>query len=85
MSAPEATSDSNFLYFLSDLLKYSEHVRMKYAQKHFKSTGSAYFNSNKTKLKLTKLKLAKKAEKEPRKASFPWNIGLIFVQPTKMH
>ena len=30
-----------------------------------------------------KLKLAKQAEKEPRKARFPWDIGLMFVQPMK--
>ena len=52
---------------------------MKYAQNKFKSTfGSSYFNSNKT-----KLKLAKPVKKEPRKASFPWDIGLLFVQPMK--
>ena len=30
-----------------------------------------------------KLKLAKQAKKEPRKASFPWDLGLLFVQPMK--
>ena len=30
-----------------------------------------------------KLKLAKQAKKEPRKESFPWDIGLLFVQPMK--
>ena len=30
-----------------------------------------------------KLKLAKPAKKEPRKASFPWDLGLLFVQPMK--
>ena len=30
-----------------------------------------------------KLKLAKQAKKEPRKARFPWDIGLMFVQPIK--
>ena len=30
-----------------------------------------------------KLKLAKQAKKEPRKASFPWDIGFLFVQPIK--
>ena len=30
-----------------------------------------------------KLKLAKQAKKEPRKARFPWDIGLLFVQPMK--
>ena len=29
------------------------------------------------------LKLAKQVKKEPRKESFPWDIGLIFVQPMK--
>ena len=33
--------------------------------------------------KKTKLKLAKQVKKEPRKASFPWDIGLMFVQPMK--
>ena len=29
------------------------------------------------------LKLAKQVKKEPRKASFPWDIGFLFVQPMK--
>ena len=79
MNAPESTSDSSFLYFMSELLKYSEHVKITNAQNHFKSTfGSAYLISTKM-----KLKLAKQAKKEPRKASFPWDIGLMFVQPMK--
>ena len=52
---------------------------MKYAQKHFESTfGSAYFKPNET-----KLKLAKTVKKEPRKASFPWDLGLLFGQPMR--
>ena len=52
---------------------------MKYAQKHFESTfGSAYFKPNKT-----ELKLAKTVKREPRKASFPWDLGLLFGQPIK--
>ena len=31
------------------------------------------------------IKLAKPTKKEPRKASFPWDLGLLFVQPIKMH
>ena len=78
MSAPEATSDSRILYFLSYLIKYSEHVRIKNAQNHFKSAfGLAYLISKKM-----KLRLAKTNEREP---SFPWDIGLLFVQKTKMH
>ena len=61
------------------MLKDINNVRMKYAQNHFKSTfGSACLNSKKT-----KLKLAKPVKKEPRKASFPWDLGLLFVQPMK--
>ena len=30
-----------------------------------------------------KLKLAKQIKKELRKASFPWDLGLLFVQPIK--
>ena len=75
MNAPEATSDNNFLYFLSDLLKDSEHVRITYTQNQFKNTfGSAYLIS-----KRMKLKLAKQVKKEPRKARFPWDLGLLFV------
>ena len=33
--------------------------------------------------KKTKLKLVKMAKKEPRKASFPWDIGLLFGQPMR--
>ena len=52
---------------------------MKYAQNHFESTfGSAYFKQKKTKLKLVKM-----AKKEPRKASFPWDLGLLFGQPMR--
>ena len=81
LSTLEATSDRSFLSLLLDLLKESEHIRITNAQKHFKSTfGSAYLISQKI-----KLKLAKQAKKEPRKASFPWDPGLLFVQPTKMH
>ena len=81
LSAPEATSGSSFLSFLSDLLKDSEHVRITNAQKHFKSTfGSAYLISEKM-----KLRLAKTNERELRKASFPWDLGLLFVQPMKVN
>ena len=81
MNAPEATSDRSFLSFLSDLIKYSEHVRIKNSQNHFKSTfGSAYLISEKM-----KLRLAKTNEKEPRKARFFWDIGFLFVKPMKVH
>ena len=79
MSAPKATLDSSFRSSLSDLIKESEHVRIKNSQNHFKITfGSAYFIS-----KSNEIKLAKSAKKEPRKASFPWDLGLLFVQPIK--
>ena len=81
LSAPKATLDRSFLSSLSDLLKESEHVRITNSQKHFKSTfWLAYFIS-----KNNEIKLAKPTKKEPRKASFPWDLGLIFVQPIKMH
>ena len=52
---------------------------MKYTQNHFENTfGSAYFKPNKT-----ELKLAKTVKKEPRKSSFPWDLGLLFVKPMK--
>ena len=55
LNALEATSDRRFLYFLSDLIKYSELVRIKNSQNKFKSTfGSAYLISKKLKLKLAK-------------------------------
>ena len=31
--------------------------------------------------KINEIKLAKPTKKEPRKASFPWDLGLLFVQP----
>ena len=44
LNAPRATSEQRFLSFLSNLLKNSKHIRLKYAQKHSESTfGSAYF------------------------------------------
>ena len=30
-----------------------------------------------------KLKLVKKVNNEPRKASFPWDLGLLFGQPIR--
>ena len=52
---------------------------MKYSQNHFEITfGSAYFKPNKA-----KLKLAKTMKKESRKASFPWDLGLLFGNPIK--
>ena len=79
LSAPKATLDRSFLSSLSHLLKDREHVIIENAKNHFKSTfGSAYFIS-----KSNEIKLAKSAKKEPRKASFPWDLGLLFVQPIK--
>ena len=79
LNAPEATSDRSFLYFLSEILKYSKHVRITNSQNHFKSTfGLAYFIS-----KNNEIKLAKTTNREPRKARFPWDIGLFFVQKIK--
>ena len=81
LSAPKATLDSSFLSSLLDLLNDSEQVRITNSQNHFKSTfGSAFFVS-----KNNEIKLAKTANREPRKASFPWDIGFLFVQPIKMH
>jgi len=79
LSAPKATLDSSFLSSLSDLLNDSEWIRITNAPNHFKSAfGSAYFIS-----KINEIKLAKPTKKEPRKASFPWDLGLLFVQPIK--
>ena len=76
---PRALSNISFFYFLLHLIKTSKHVRITYAQNHFKSTfGSTYLNSKKI-----KLKLAKQVKKEPRKARFPWDLGFLFVQPMK--
>ena len=33
--------------------------------------------------KINEIKLAKPTKKEPRKASFPWDIGLLFLQLMK--
>ena len=71
--------NSSFLYFLLHMIKTSDNVRIKYSQNHLNSTfGSAYLNSKKM-----ELKLAKQVKKEPRKASLPWDLGLLFVQPMK--
>ena len=75
MNAPEANFEQQLLFFFVTPAKTSKHVRITYAQKHFKSTfGLAYLNSKKT-----KLKLAKQVKNEPRKASFSWDLGLLFV------
>ena len=74
---PKATFEQQLLLFLLCLLKNSEIIIMKYAQKHFESTfGSAYFKQKKT-----KLKLVKPVKTEPRKESFPWGIGFPFGKP----
>ena len=81
LNAPKATSDRRFISLMSDLIKYRDHIRIKNSQNHFKSTfGSAYFIS-----KNNEIKLAKPTKKEPRKARFPWDLALLFVQPIKMH
>ena len=44
LNAPEATSEQKLPLFLSNLLKKSKHIRLKYSQKHSESTfGSAHF------------------------------------------
>ena len=64
---------------MSDLLKESKRVRITNSQNHFNSTfGSAYFIS-----KSNENELAKTTKKEPRKASFPWDLGLMFVKTIK--
>ena len=76
---PKATFEQQIILFLLCMIKYSKFVRMKYSQNHFGSTfWSGYFKQNKT-----KLKLAKQVKREPRKASFPWDLGLLFVQKMK--
>ena len=81
LNAPEATSEQQLPLFISKLIKTKNHIRMKYSQNHFNITfGSAYFIS-----KNNAVKLAKLVKKEPRKAIFPWDLGLLFVQPIKVH
>ena len=79
LSAPKATLDSSFLSSLSGLINDSEWIIITNYPNHFKSAfGSAYFKPKKGKLKLVRT-----VKKEPRKARFPWDIGLMFVQPIK--
>ena len=79
MSAPKDSLDRSFLSSLSDLLNDIERVRTTNSQNHFKSTfGSAYFISKNNEIKLVKM-----SNREPRKESFPWDLGLLFVQPIK--
>ena len=33
--------------------------------------------------KINEIKLAKPTKREPRKAIFPWDLGLLFVHPIK--
>ena len=74
---PKATFEPQLLLFLLYLIKNSELIRMKYSQNHFGRTfGSACFKPKKA-----KLKLVKKVKKEPRKASFPWDVGLPLGKP----
>ena len=78
---PRPLSNSKFFSFLLHLLKTSNNFIINYSPKHFNSIfGSTYLNSKKT-----KLKLAKQVKKEPRKASFPWDLGFLFVHTIKVH
>ena len=48
LNDPKATFEHQIPLFLLFLIKYSDHVRIKYSQNHFGSTfGSAYFKPNK--------------------------------------
>ena len=79
LNAPEDTSEQKLPLFSVTPAKKSDHFTITYAENHFKSTfGSAYLNSKKI-----KLKLAKQVKKEPRKASFPCDLGLLFLHPMK--
>ena len=69
----DSTSSSFLLY----LLKTSKESLTKSAQKHFRSVFGQHKNYPK------KSKLKKRCKKEPRKASFPWDLGLPFGQPIK--
>ena len=79
LNYPKATFEQQIILFLLCLIKYSEYFRIKYSQNNFENTfGSEYFIKNKT-----KLKLAKMVKKEPRKARFPWDLGLLFGNPMR--
>ena len=66
---PESASSS----FLLHLLKTSNIIIVKYSQNYFERTfGLTHFLPKNFKLKL----VFKEAEKEPRKARFPWDLGL---------
>ena len=59
--------------------KWQQVTRITNSPKHFKSAfGSAYFIS-----KINEIKLAKPTKKEPRKASFPWDLGFLFGNPIR--
>ena len=76
---PKATFEQKILIFLLFQLKYSKLIRIKYSENNFESAFRlAYFKPNKT-----KLKLAKTVKKEPRKARFPWDLGLLFGKPMR--
>ena len=71
---PEKTSS----YFMLYLLKTRNIITVKYSQNYFEITfGWTNFLPKNSKLKL----VFNEAEKEPRKESFPWDLGLILVQP----
>ena len=77
--AQKPFSNKIFSSFCYSCLTNSDIIRMKYSKNHFESTfGSSYFKPNKT-----KLKLAKTVKKEPRKASFPWDLVLLFGNPMR--
>ena len=70
--------DSASSYFPLQLLKNSKVITVKYSQKYFEST----FGWTNVLPKNSKLKLVfKEAEKEPRKAIFPWDLGFTLGQP----
>ena len=79
LNAPEATSEQQLPFFLSNLLKKESISTLNMP----KITLRVPLDQPTLTQKKMKFKLAKQVKKEPRKARFPWDIGLLFVHPIK--
>ena len=81
--AQESENEQSLLLFFVRPAKKQQAIKIKCVETHFKSVLDHHASYRK---KLSK-KLLKGAhlvlQKEPRKARFPWDLGLLFGQPMR--
>ena len=78
LNGPKMISGHHLLLFSVINAKNINIITVKYSQNYFEiNFGWTHFLPKNSKLKL----VFKEAEKEPRKASFPWDLGMILGKP----